>query len=191
MILQTPLKIMKTSLFSLKTLTLAAACLSMTFAASAQNNGPAPSPHSVLTQVVGTTEVTIDYSRPSAKGRKVFGGIVPMGAVWRTGANKPTAITFSKDVVVGGKDVPAGSYALFTIPGENEWTIIIYSTTEGWGAFSYDQAKDFARFTAKPTKLGQMAESFAIGIDHLRDDSAIINLDWDHTRVSFPIEVGN
>ncbi|MBK1880269.1 DUF2911 domain-containing protein [Pelagicoccus mobilis] len=168
----------------------AAAALSFLAAsASAQLRTPAASPFSSVEQKVGLTDVSIEYSRPSMKGREVFGGLVPFGAVWRTGANQPTKLTFSEDVVLGGKDVPAGTYALYTIPGEDEWTMIVYKSTELWGSFGYDQTNDQARFTVKPQQLSKEVETFTIGIDGLRNDSATVYLDWEKTRVAFSLEV--
>ena len=156
---------------------------------SGQISFPAASPHCVFKQVVGLTDVEIDYSRPGVKGREIFGGLVPWGEVWRTGANAPTKITFSNDVTLGGAEIRAGSYALFTIPEPDEWTIIIYGSTDGWGSFGYDSSKDVVRIKAKPMRLNERVESFTIGIDALRNDTATLNLDWDHTRVAIPMKV--
>ncbi|EDY81934.1 hypothetical protein VDG1235_1554 [Verrucomicrobiia bacterium DG1235] len=166
-----------------------AAAFALAVSASAQLNTPAASPYSELKQTVGLTEIQLVYSRPSMKGREIFGGLVPYGSVWRTGANQPTKISFSDDVVLGGKEVDAGTYALYTIPGKSEWTVIIYSNTELWGSFGYDQANDVVRFKVKPSKLGHAVESLTIGLDSLSNSSASIYLDWDHTRVAFSVEV--
>ncbi len=172
-----------------RTLATALIALSSSFAVQAQLETPAASPRSVLKQTVGLTEVEIDYSRPGVKDRQIFGSLVPFGEVWRTGANSPTKISFSDDVTLGGAAVPAGVYALYTIPGESEWTIIIYTTTDQWGAYGYDQSKDLVRFVAPVSELAQSVESFTIGIDYLRNDSATVHLDWANTRVAFPLEV--
>lgn len=166
----------------------AAACL-LTLSAQAQLRTPAASPHSLLKQTVGLTEVEIDYSRPSMKGREIFGGLVPYGQVWRTGANQPSKITFSDDVVLGGQSLEAGTYALYTIPEEGEWTVIVYAKTDLWGSFGYDKSNDVARFSVKPETLSESVESFTFGIDALRNDSATIFLEWDTTRVAFELEV--
>lgn len=167
---------------------LALACAAVV-TANAQLRTPAASPHSTLKQTVGLTEVEIDYSRPSMKGREIFGGLVPYGEVWRTGANQPTKITFSDDVVLGGEAIEAGTYALYTIPNEGDWTVIVYGKTDLWGSFGYDKNQDVARFSVTPETLGHEVESFTIGIDSLRNDSATIYLDWDTTRVAFSLEV--
>lgn len=180
---------MKAKLSHLRTLAAATAVFAAALPASAQLRAPAASPRAVLEQTVGLTEVTIDYSRPSKKGRQIFGGLVPYGEVWRTGANQPTKLSFSDDVTLGGKAVPAGTYALYTIPGPQEWTVIVYSSTDLWGSFGYDESNDVARFSAKPETLDCEVESFTIGIDALRNDSATVYLDWADTRVAFELEV--
>ena len=118
--------------------------------AVAQVRYPQASPHAVLTQAVGTTDVTIDYHRPGVKGRQVWGGLVPYDKVWRTGANEATMITFSDDVTIDGKPLPKGTYSLHTIPGKSEWTIIFNKVAKQWGSFSYKQEEDALRVNAKP-----------------------------------------
>jgi hypothetical protein len=149
---------------------------------------PQASPGSVLKQRFGLTDVEITYSRPSARGRKIFGGLVPFGEVWRTGANTATKVTFSTDVKLGGQPVPAGSYALFTIPSASEWTVILSKVTGAWGSYSYDAKDDLLRVKAKPAALGDMVETFTIDVGDLRDDSASLILTWEKTRVSVKIE---
>lgn len=150
---------------------------------------PAASPVGKLEQRVGITDVVVNYARPGAKGRKVFGGLVPYGQVWRTGANSATTISFSTDVKFGGADVPAGKYSLFTIPGEAEWTVILNKQTEQWGSYGYDAKQDQVRVTVKPSKLERMVETFEIGIGDLRDTSAHLNFAWEHTHVAVKLEV--
>jgi hypothetical protein len=148
---------------------------------------PAASQHATVSQRIGLTDVSIDYSRPDMRGREIFGGLVPYGKVWRTGANQPTKIKFSDSVKIEGKDLPAGEYALYTIPGENEWTIIFSKNTKLWGAYGYKPDADALRLNVKPTALANPVESFTIGFADLKDDSATIALDWAKTRV--PIQV--
>ena len=156
---------------------------------SAQPRFPLPSPASTLKQVVGITDIEIEYARPGVKNRVIFGKHEPYGVVWRTGANASTNISFSNDVRLGGHLVPAGKYALYTIPEKNDWTIIIYKNSELWGAFSYDPKDDLVRFKAKTIKLDQLVETFTISIGDLRDETANIYLDWEYTRVVIPLEV--
>ncbi|MBU2018508.1 MAG: DUF2911 domain-containing protein, partial [Bacteroidetes bacterium] len=110
----------------------------------AQIKSPQPSPEASIKQAVGLTDVEIVYSRPGAKGRTIFGDLVPFGEIWRTGANSSTKITLSDKVTLGGKEVPAGTYALYTIPGQDEWTVIVHKYLENWGAGGYDITQDLA-----------------------------------------------
>ena len=151
---------------------------------------PAPSPVATFKQRVGLTDIEVTYHRPSMRGRKIFGGLEPYGAVWRTGANNPTKITFSTAVTFGGKPVPAGSYGLFSIPGENEWTVIVNRIGErDWGAYSYKAENDVARVTVKPQKLASNVETFAIDVSDIGPQSANLNLAWEKVRVPVRIEV--
>ncbi|HWD92528.1 MAG TPA: DUF2911 domain-containing protein [Verrucomicrobiae bacterium] len=143
---------------------------------------PSPSPLSTLKQRVGLTDIEIVYSRPSAKGRPVFGGLVPYGQVWRTGANGSTTISFSTPVKLNGTDIPAGKYSLFTIPGESEWTVIINKDTKS-SPFAYNASNDVARVTVPAVDIAENVETFGIMIDAIRDDSALIELIWEHTAV--------
>ena len=148
----------------------------------------APSPYSEIKQVVGVTEFSIKYSRPSVKDRDIFGGLVPYGEVWRTGANATTKIAFDTEIEFGGHTVPAGEYVLFSIPGESEWTVILYGDTAVANTGFYDQENDIARVTVAPVALDNPVETFTIGFDYLRDDSATLNLDWATTRIPVSIK---
>ena len=150
---------------------------------------PAPSPACTIKQRVGLTDIQVDYSRPGIKNRQIFGGIVPYGKVWRTGANSATKISFSTDVNLNGTAIPAGTYELFTIPGEDEWTIIINKAANQWGAYQYDEKQDFARIKARPIQLAESIETFTIEFNKIRDDSAVMNLAWDRTLVPIRIEM--
>jgi hypothetical protein len=150
---------------------------------------PAASPACTLKQRVGLTDIEVSYSRPGVKGRTIFGGIVPYGQVWRTGANQATKITFSTDVKLNGEDVPAGSYALFTIPGEDEWTVILSKNADQFGAFQYDSKDDLVRFKVIPIKLAETIETLTIEFNRIRDDSAELNLIWDKTVVPLQIQI--
>jgi len=150
---------------------------------------PAASPAATVKQRVGLTEVEINYSQPSVKGRKIFGGLEPYGKVWRTGANSATKITFSTAVKLNETEIPAGSYELFTIPDPKEWTVIIHKAMSQWGAYKYDEKNDVARIKVKPTKLPQLVESLSIALTNLRDDSALLCIDWENTRVPVNLTV--
>jgi tetratricopeptide (TPR) repeat protein len=144
---------------------------------------PAASQHSVVKQRVGLTDVEVDYSRPNKNDREIFGGLVPYGKLWRTGANAVTKIKFSKAVKLGGKDIPAGEYALFTIPTADEWTIIVSKDAKVQSAADYKQENDAARITAKPEAIPVTIETFTIGLADVKGASATLNFLWDKTRV--------
>jgi hypothetical protein len=144
---------------------------------------PQASQHAVMKQRVGLTDVEVDYSRPNKNNRDIFGGLVPFDKIWRTGANRPTRLKFSADVKLGEKEVPAGEYLLYTIPGANEWTIILSKDLNAQSAADYKQESDAARVAAKPVVLAVPAETFTIGLDDLRADSATLYFEWDKTRV--------
>lgn len=149
---------------------------------------PAASPKASVTQSVGMTDVTVSYSRPAVKGRKVWGGLVPLGEVWRTGADENTAISFSSPVTVGGKTLPAGTYGLHTIPGEKEWTVILSTQAKAWGSYSYDPGEDAVRFAAVPQE-GPHEERLLFTLADPTDRSVAVTLAWERLRLSFPVEV--
>lgn len=130
--------------------------------------------------------VRVIYSRPSKNGRAVFGTLVPYGKVWRTGANENTEIKFYQDATIQGKKVKAGTYSLFTIPGETEWTIILNSDLDHWGAFTYKQENDVVRFTA-PSKKSTDAPLENFSIHFPKGNAAVMRLGWDDTIVEVPI----
>jgi hypothetical protein len=150
---------------------------------------PAASPACTIKQRVGLTDIEVDYSRPGVKDREIFGGLIPYGQVWRTGANSATKITFSTDVKLDGNDIPAGTYALFTIPGADKWTVIINKGAKQWGAYSYDQKLDVVRFDVTPIELAEKIETFTIEFNYVRDESAVMNVIWDQTVVPIHLEV--
>lgn len=170
---------------SLWTLALVA---SLAGTAQAQIRTPQPSPSATVSQGVGLGKVTIDYSRPALKGRKMFGDQVPYGKVWRTGANTATKLTLDADMTINGKVVPAGSYALLTIPGENEWTIIINKTAQSFGAFAYKESEDFMRFTTKVEKLATPAEFFTIEFTDFTSTATNIAIRWENAQVKFSVK---
>lgn len=160
------------------------------FAVEAQVKTPQPSPKSVLNQVVGLTDVTVEYSRPSAKGRVVFGDLVPFGKLWRTGANANSTVSFSEDVVINGTTVKKGKYAIFTLPKADMWEIILYTTTDNWGLpENYDVNKVAVSLNVDPVVLNNNVETFTIGINNLTNDSATLDISWEKTMVSMKFEV--
>lgn len=157
---------------------------------SAQITTPQASPKAVIEQTVGLTNVKIEYSRPSAKGRSVYGELVPFGRMWRTGANANTIITFSNDVVIAGKTLAAGSYALYTQPKADTWDVIFYDDTNNWGLpEKYDDKKEALRASVKPEFLNRNVESLTIGVNNLDNDFAFLEIAWEKTMVALKFEV--
>ncbi len=150
---------------------------------------PQPSPLAKIEQRVGLTDVVLVYSRPSAKGRVIWGGLVPYGKLWRTGANKATAITFSEDVKVNGEMLPKGEYAIFTIPDKDQWTVIFNKDTDQSGTGKYSEEKDALRVTAKPQKSPAKVETMLFAFDNLKDSQADLVLYWDEVMVPLAITV--
>lgn len=146
------------------------------------------SPKASVSQTVGFTDITISYSRPGVKGRKIWGGLVPYDKVWRAGANEATKITFSTDVMIEGKKLPAGSYGFFAIPGKKEWTLIFNKVADQWGAFEYNEAEDALRISVKPEK-GNFTEWLRYEITKTSDTTATVSLEWENLKVPFKVEV--
>ena len=149
---------------------------------------PRDSQHAKVIQRVGITDITINYHRPLVKGRKVWGGLVPYGEVWRAGANENTTIEFTDPVTIEGKPLAKGIYGLHMIPTENEWTIIFSKTASAWGSFSYNQSEDALRVTVKPHPA-EMEEALAYEVDNVTPNSATVILRWEKTAVPFKIDV--
>ena len=169
---------------------LAICCLMAWNPAQAQISTPAPSPAAKVMQTVGLTDVTVEYSRPSVKGREVFAanGLVPFDKFWRTGANAATKITFSDEVKVGEESLPAGDYAILTKPSVTQWEVMFYEYEGGnWG--SYVEKTPAATVTAKTMKSGMNTESFMIYFDELTNTGAHLKMAWANTVVAVPIAV--
>lgn len=162
----------------------------VTFTVNAQIETPQPSPSQKMEQKVGLTDITVQYSRPSMKGRTIFGDLVPYGKLWRTGANQNTMVTFSTDVMIGGKTVKAGSYAIFTTPNKDNWEIVFYSDTNNWGTpQNWDESKVAAKVTAEVYDIPMDIETFTISFDDLTNDSAVLGIMWEKVYVGVKIEV--
>ena len=156
----------------------------------AQINTPAPSPAAKLWQTVGLTEVTVDYSRPSMRGREVFGNLVPFDKLWRTGANSYTKITFDTDVTIGGSEVKAGTYSIFTKPGANTWQVYFYTDIVGGGTPSeWVEDKIVAELQVPSQKMEMPVETFTITIDDVKSDGANLGIIWENTYVAVPFSV--
>jgi hypothetical protein len=189
----------------------AAALFALATCAQAQLRTPRPSQKASVMQTVGVTDLTITYSRPGVKGRKIWGDppagatgtatlddarvrpkdqvIVPYGHVWRTGANEATTFTTTDDVLVNGQPLKAGTYSLHTIPGPTEWTIIFNGDPGQWGSFTYDEKKDVLRVKAKPEATADSQELLTFQIDPVGESSARVNIRWEKLTVPFTVEV--
>ncbi|GAA4047175.1 DUF2911 domain-containing protein [Hymenobacter glaciei] len=148
---------------------------------------PPLSPTTRIHQNFSTSYIDLTYSRPSLRGRTAFGGLIPYGTVWRTGANTITKVRFGEEVKINGQTVPAGAYALLAIPDAKEWTFILNRDTAQWGTYDYKQALDVLRVKAKPTKLAAPVETMALMVENLKPASADLVLNWDRTQVVLPI----
>lgn len=156
----------------------------------AQIKIPQASPYSKLQQIVGLTTVDVQYSRPSAKGRPVYGELVPYGKNWRTGANENTTISFSEDVTISGKLLPKGKYALYSTPKADAWDIIFYKDASNWGLpEKWDESEVALRVSVTPQVLPTHIETFTISIDNVTTDSATLDLSWEKTFVSLKFDV--
>ena len=157
--------------------------------AIAQVQTPQPSPAAQLMQTVGLTDVTVTYSRPSMRGRTIMGNLVSYGSVWRTGANKNTTISFSDAVTVGGQELAAGTYAIFTRPGEGMWEVFFYTDTENWGAPSeWDASKVAATVEVTPQETATV-ESFSIWFSDLTNNDGVLNIAWENTKLPVKVTV--
>lgn len=149
---------------------------------------PAPSPAQTIKQAVGLSDITIEYSRPSMKGRVIYGDLVPFGKIWRTGANNSTKITFGEDAKVEGKDIKAGTYAIYTIPNKDAWDILFYKDlTLGGDVAEYKAENEVFRIKAAPVLTSNKVETFTIGFADVTGKSTKIELVWEQTRVAFTI----
>jgi len=157
---------------------------------NAQIKTPQPSPSSKLEQVVGLTDVTLEYSRPSMRGRTIFGDLVPYGKLWRTGANANSKITFSDNVTIDGNELKKGTYAIYTIPNEKTWDVIFYSEANNWGTpKKWDESKVAAKVNVEAYVIDATIESFTIEIDEIKSNSAVIGILWDNIYVGVHFDV--
>lgn len=164
--------------------------LATAFSLDAQVETPAPSPFSKLKQTVGLTDVVLEYSRPSMKGRKIFGGLVPYDNLWRTGANARTKITFKDDVTINGDTLKKGTYAIFTKPNTNAWKVYFYKDHQGGGVpRDWSEAKIALTVTAQPQKLPFPIQTFTMTFDDLKDDGATLGMLWEGTYIGVPFKV--
>ena len=174
----------------LKKLSILLVLVSVVTATNAQIKTPQPSPTSKTEQIVGLTNVTVEYSRPGMRGRTVFGDLVPYGKLWRTGANANTKITFSDNVTIDGKELKKGTYAIFTIPNEKSWEVIFYSDANNWGIpQNWDESKVAAKTTVDIYEMPMKIETFTITFDDLATGSAVLGILWENVYVGVKFEV--
>lgn len=157
------------------------------FAGAARAEEKRASPHDRASATVGGTKVTIEYGRPYKKGRAIFGGLVPYGQIWRTGADEATTLTTDGDLTIGALRVPKGTYALFTLPNKNEWTLVVNKTAKEWGAFSYNAKDDLGRVPMKVGAAAPPVEQFTIEVKPAGDRKAALKLSWDTLVASVPL----
>ncbi len=157
---------------------------SLSAAAQRADDSGRASKNGKSTSTIDGVEVTVEFGRPSVNGRKIWGGLVPLGSVWRTGADEATTISFSKDVKIEGSSLPAGTYGLFTVPGEDEWTIVFNNVSQQWGAFSYNKSEDALRVDVKPNSADP-EESL-----NFEFEGSHVVLRWEKLAVPFKIEAG-
>ncbi len=170
-----------------KILTTTLVAISLCMNSKAQVKMPAPSPTQTIKQNFAMGSIELNYSRPSAKGRKVFGDLVPLGKLWRTGANEATKIVFSEPVEIGGKKVDSGAYVIYTIPSEENWEIILNKGINNWGVDGYKEAEDVIRFRIAPVKTKNMVETFTMQFADVKPESCSIEILWEKTIVSIPV----
>lgn len=150
---------------------------------------PAKSPLASVKQAVGLGDVSVEYSRPSKSGRTVFGDVVPFGELWRTGANASTKMTFTEDVKMNGQALKAGTYAVYTIPNKEDWTIIFNKNLTLWGSDGYSETEDAARILVKTQKISDLVETFTIQFTNTKTTQITTEFTWENTKVSFDITV--
>ncbi|TKC57238.1 DUF2911 domain-containing protein [Pedobacter hiemivivus] len=170
---------------TIKAILLFALTVSLTADLQAQGlKMPQPSTSQTVTQNFGLGKITLNYSRPNVKGRKIFGDLEPYGSVWRTGANSATTVSFTEPVKIDGKELPAGEYGLFTIPGKDEWTVIFNKGAKQWGSYEYKEADDALRIKVKANKLKDKVETFTIQFTDVYPTTAKLQLMWENTGIS-------
>ncbi len=163
--------------------------LVINFSVNSQIKTPRPSTSQKINQTVGLTDIILEYSRPSMKGRTIFGELVPYNKIWRTGANENTKITFSKDVIIGGNTLKAGSYAIYTKPGTQSWEVYFYSDSNNWGTpEKWDDNKVVAKVESSIFPLPINIETFTISFDDITNDSANLSFMWERVYVAIPIK---
>lgn len=162
-----------------------------TMSTNAQITKPSLSPKIEKTTQVGLANISLEYGQPSANGRSIFGALIPYGKLWRTGANASTKFSIDRDLVMHKQHIPAGTYALYTIPNNDIWTIVIHKNTKLWGAGNYDAKDDLLRFDVPITSIKDFQETLDIRFEGFHADGANLVITWEHTKVSIPVIVNS
>ena len=150
---------------------------------------PMASPRQVITQQFSVSQITVDYGRPSVRGRKIFGELVPYGKIWRLGANQATSLTFYQPVKFGGLPVKKGDYAIFVTPEAHQWTVVLNYDSNAWGAYSYDPNENAIEFTVPVTQTKELQESLEFSFEAISNDKVNLVIRWEYLKVEIPIEV--
>ena len=150
---------------------------------------PMASPRQVITQQFSVSQITVDYGRPSVRGRKIFGELVPYGKIWRLGANQATSITFYQPVKFGGLPVKKGDYAIFVTPEAHQWTVVLNYDSNAWGAYSYDPNENAIEFTVPVTQTKELQESLEFSFEAISNEKVNLVIRWEYLKVEIPIEV--
>ncbi len=166
----------------------ALAFICFSFLGTAQVAMPAPSPTQTIKQGFGIGSVELTYSRPSAKGRKIFGDLVPYNKIWRTGANAATKLVLTEPLEIGGKKIDTGSYVLYTVPGVDSWEVILNKGLTNWGTDGYKESEDVARFKTESMKSKDMVETFTMNFTNISPEACTLDIMWDKTIVSIPVK---
>lgn len=149
---------------------------------------PMASPRQVVSQQFSVTKISVDYGRPSVRGRKIFGDLVPYGKIWRVGANEATNVSFEQSILFGGKPTKPGRYAIFVTPEENEWTIVLNYDADAWGAYSYDPNENAIEIKVPVQTLKDLQESLEISFENIAENKVDLIIKWEHAKVAIPIE---
>ncbi|CEN44334.1 conserved exported hypothetical protein [Capnocytophaga canis] len=172
----------------MKRMMLIALIFSVFFGYSQDFKYPMASPRQVVSQQFSVTKISVDYGRPSVRGRKVFGELVPFGKVWRVGANEATNITFQQNVLFGGKATKVGRYAIFITPEEKEWTVVLNYDADAWGAYSYDPNENAIEIKVPVEKLKELQESLEITFEGISETKINLVIKWEYSKIQIPIE---
>lgn len=174
----------------MKKLLLMLVVFTLVYSVNAQIKTPQPSPFAKMEQKVGLTDVTLEYSRPAMRARTIFGDLVPYNKIWRTGANANTKITFSDNITIDGKELKAGTYAIYTVPNEKSWDVIFYSDASNWGTpREWDDAKVAIKTTVQVYNMPMKIESFTMTFDDLTNNSAVLGMLWENVYIGVKFEV--